>query len=196
MIYHYCNVKAFHSIVATKQIWLTDITKMNDRSEYKSGFEIIIDVLKSKGLANETILKEIHTKKLNINLILVGCFSQDGDAGSQFIQYADNTQGFSIGFHEKEMKQINLFNRFIEAGYQPIISRLEFHAVNYDKSVFEDEVRNLIEEIEYRNPILKYQQMAFGLRRLAASYKDKFFKDEREIRALVEIEPRSYLKIV
>jgi len=36
--------------------------------------------------------------------------------------------------------------------------------------------------------------MAFGLRKLAASYKDKFFKDEREIRAVVEIEPTNFPK--
>jgi len=142
MIYHYCDAKAFHSIVATKQIWLTDITKMNDRSEYKSGFEIIIEILKKKGLKNETILNEIRTENLDINLVLVGCFSQDGDAGSQFFQYADKTQGFSIGFNKEEMKQINLFNRFIEAGCQPISSHLEFYAVDYDKYAFEDKVRN------------------------------------------------------
>ena len=43
--------------------------------------------------------------------------------------------------------------------------------------------------MEKNNPILKDTMMALALRQFAALYKDPYFKDEREIRAMVEIEP-------
>lgn len=190
MIYHYCNTVAFNSIISTKQIWLTDITKLNDRSEYKSGFDLILEVLKNKNLADKPVFQEIHPDKLNNNFqILVGCFSQEGDAGSQWRLYADDSRGISIGFDEVELDQFNMFNRFTENGFEPITSHVKLCAVQYDSSEFVEKVTNFIDRMEQHNPILKDQRMALALRRFAALYKDPYFKDEREIRAMVEIEP-------
>lgn len=190
MIYHYCNTVAFQSIIATKQIWLTDITKLNDKSEYKSGFDIILEILEDKGISEHPVLQEVSTDKLNSNFqILVGCFSKEGDAGSQWRFYADDSKGLSIGFDETELNQFNIFNRFIENRFQPIASHVNLNEVKYDKSEFFDSVKNLIDALERNDSVLKYQLMAFALRRLAALYKDPYFKDEREIRAIVEIEP-------
>ena len=189
MIYHYCNITAFNSIIATKQVWLTDITKLNDCSEYKSGFDLILEILKKKGLADKPVLQDIHTDKLNNNFqILVGCFSQEGDAGSQWRLYADDSRGLSIGFDEAEIDQFNMFNRFTENSFQPITSHVKLCEVHYDSLEFIDKITNLIDRMEQNNPILKDQLMAFALRRFAALYKDPYFKDEREIRAMVEIE--------
>lgn len=190
MIYHYCNTAAFNSIIATKQVWLTDITKLNDRSEYKSGFDLILEILKEKGLADKQVFQDIHTDKLNNNFqILVACFSQEGDVGSQWRLYADDSKGLSIGFDENEIDQFNMFNRFTENSYQPITSHVKLCKVHYDSSEFVEKAANFIDRMEQNNPLLKDQQMALALRRFAALYKDPYFKDEREIRAMVEIEP-------
>lgn len=189
MIYHYCNTAAFKSIIATKQVWLTDITKLNDCSEYRSGFDLILEILKNKGLADKPVFQDIHTDKLNNKFqILVGCFSKEGDAGSQWRLYADDSRGLSIGFDETEIKQFNMFNRFRENSFNPITSHVKFFEVHYDHLAFIEKVTNLIEMVEQMNPIFKYQKIAFALRRLAALYKDPYFEDEREIRAMVEIE--------
>lgn len=188
MIYHYCNTLAFESIIKTKQIWLTDITKLNDTSEYRSGFDLISEILKEKGLSDQPEFQEFAFDKINRTFnILIGCFSKDGDAGSQWGLYADDSKGLSIGFSETEIEQFNMFNRYTENGYQPITSHVKFLAVNYDKSDFCSTAMNLIDELENDNPILKNKIMALALRRLAAIYKDPYFKDEREIRAIVEI---------
>jgi hypothetical protein len=190
MIYHYCSQTAFESIIATKQVWLTDITKLNDCTEYKSGFDLILDVLKNKGLEERQVFQDIRGDKLNDSFqILVGCFSQEGDSGSQWRLYADETKGLSVGFDEKEIAQFNMFNRFIENKYQAISSHVKFYEVQYDQVKFLASVTALIERLEQNNPLLKDQLMAVALRRLAATYKDPFFKDEREMRAMVEIEP-------
>ncbi len=84
MIYHYCDTTAFNSIISTKKIWLTDITKLNDCTEYASGFDLILDVLKEKGLEEKQVFQDIHTRNLNNKFqILIGCFSR---AGSHFVK--------------------------------------------------------------------------------------------------------------
>lgn len=189
MIYHYCDKTAFNSIIANKQVWLTDIAKLNDRSEYKSGFDLILEVLKKMGLADRPVLQDIHTDKLNNNFrILVGCFSKEGDVGSQWGLYADNSRGLSIGFNEAEIDQFNMLNRFTENDFQPITSHVKLCDVHYDSLAFIEKITNLIERMEQSNAILKDQQMAIALRRFAALYKDPYFKDERETRAMVVIE--------
>lgn len=189
MIYHYCNTTAFNSIISTKNIWLTDITKLNDKTEYKAGFDIILEILKNKGFEKISTFQDIHTDKLSKDFqILVGCFSKEGDAGSQWRSYADESRGISIGFDEELIKMFNLFNRFTENEFQPIGSRVDFSEVNYDRSDFSKKVTRLINMTEKRNDIFKNKIIAFELRRLAATYKDPYFKDEREIRAIVEIE--------
>lgn len=189
MIYHYCAAPVFESIISTKQVWLTDITKLNDTTEYQSGFELIREVLETKGLEEQPLLRGIDTSNINTSFrILIGCFSREGDLGSQWSSYADNTRGLSIGFDEHALGQYNLFNRFIENDYQPISQHIKILEVNYDKNAFTNKVFTFIEDLESRNMLLKYQLMAFGLRRLASLYKDPYFQDEREIRVMVELE--------
>lgn len=189
MIYHYCAAPVFESIISTKQVWLTDITKLNDRTEYQSGFELIREVLKTKGLEDQPFLRGIDTGNLNTTFrILVGCFSREGDVGSQWASYADNTRGLSVGFDEHALDQYNLLNRFTENNCQPVGQHIKIMNVSYDKSEFIKTANAVIDDLEWRNPRLKYQMMAVGLRRLAALYKDPYFRDEREIRVMVELE--------
>ena len=45
VIYHYCSLAAFLSIVKNKSIWLSDISKSNDRQELswlKSQYELFL----------------------------------------------------------------------------------------------------------------------------------------------------------
>lgn len=189
MIYHYCDANAFQSIIKTKQVWLTDITKQNDTSEYYSGFDIIMDVLEEKGLLDLQDLQDITTYRSNDeHHVLIGCFSKEGDSGTQWRLYADDSQGLSIGFDEREIANFNIFNRFTENDFKPIFSSVIFHEVNYDKQVFSNTVSEFIDEMTRNDPRLRNKLLAVGLRRLAATYKDKFFIDEREVRAVVEID--------
>jgi hypothetical protein len=190
MIYHYCSATAFKGIISTKEVWLTDITKLNDITEYESGFDLIVHVLQEKGLAEKPEFLSIQTEKLNEKFqILIGCFSSEGDVGSQWRLYADDSKGLSIGFDENEIDQFNLFNRVTANCYQPIISHVKLCKVNYIKDEFVGKVRSFIYRMEQSESPIKDQLTALALRRFAALYKDQYFKDEREIRAVVEIEP-------
>lgn len=189
MIYHYCAATVFESIIATKQVWLTDITKLNDTTEYQDGFALIREVLDRKGLGEHPLLRGIHADQLNTTFrILVGCFSREGDVSSQWASYADNTRGLSVGFDEHELDQYNLMNRYLENDSQPIGQHIKIFNVSYDKTAFIKTVNDVIDDLELRSPLLKYHMMALALRRLAALYKDPYFRDERETRVMIELE--------
>jgi len=187
MIYHYCDANAFQSIIKTKQVWLTDITKLNDTSEYDSGFDIVMEVLEEKGILDPHALQDITAYSSNDdNHILIGCFSKEGDSGTQWRLYADDSRGLSIGFDENDIANFNLFNRYTDNDFKPIYSSVKLYEVNYDKQDFSNTVSKFIDEMTRNNPKLRNKLLAVGLRRLAAIYKDKFFIDEREVRAVVE----------
>lgn len=176
-------------VISTKEVWLTDITKLNDRTEYKSGLDLIFEVLQEKRVAEKPGFLNIQADKINEEFqILVGCFSLEGDAGSQWRLYADDSKGLSIGFDENEIDQFNLFNRFTVNGYQSISSHVKLCKVHYNKDEFVSKVRGFIDRMEQSKSPIKDQMTALALRRFAVLYKDQYFKDEREVRAVVEVE--------
>jgi hypothetical protein len=188
MIYHYCNAFVFESIRNTKEIWLSDITKMNDKGEYKSGYEIIREVLKEFNLDDHDIVNEMSDDNLNETFqILIGCFSNNGDTKSQWSEYAENGTGVSIGFNEEKIKQNNVFNRYIENGFEPINSSVDFIKVNYDEELLRDHARAIIQSYVNSQSIIKWEMLSRTLMYLSISYKDIFFSEENETRAVVSL---------
>lgn len=189
MIYHYCNRIVFESILETKEIWLSDITKMNDESEYKSGYEIIREVLSEFGLKDHDIASEMSDENLNQTFqILIGCFSRNGDLKSQWHEYADQGTGVSIGFDAEKIKEYNLFNRFIENNFEPISSTVNFFNVNYDEKLLRRYAQAIIKKnINSQSPI-KWTLLSRTLMFLSTSYKDSFFSEENETRAVIALE--------
>ena len=85
MIFHYCDKNAFESIIEKKIIWLSDITKMNDESEYKSGFDIIRNIINKHSEIDDPVVTEMSEKNLNLTFqVLIACFSHKGDMLSQW----------------------------------------------------------------------------------------------------------------
>ncbi|MEH6412544.1 DUF2971 domain-containing protein [Pseudomonas sp. NPDC089395] len=191
MIYHYCTANVFSSIISTQEVWLTDITKLNDETEYVTGFDLISEVLSARGIKKK-LLRDSASEQISCTScqILVGCFSQEGDLGSQWRLYADDGRGLCIGFDEACISRNNLFNRSTAAGFQPIKSHVALRSVEYDQAAFIRKVEDLVDTLEHNNPKIKDIMLDIGLRRYAAIYKDQFFRDEREVRAMIEIDAR------
>jgi len=105
LIYHYCNEFVLNSILENKKIWLSDINFMKDSTELKWARDLFIKVLTD----NKSIFEQefrfyiIHSVfELDNNALpLIGCFSLDGDLLSQWKDYGENGEGFSIGFSSK-----------------------------------------------------------------------------------------------
>lgn len=185
MIYHYCNQDVFEKITETKIIWLSDITKMNDESEYKNGFQIIRDILRDYSDIDQRIVTELGPGKINNGIkILIACFSNNGDLLSQWREYADDSKGFSIGFDLEMIKQHNMFNRYFEK-MEPISNKIEFMDVSYDLDAFIAEVHQLIKSCKDSKALLKYKLLARMFMHMSVRYKDSFFSEEREVRGYI-----------
>lgn len=158
---------------------------MNDAGEYKNGFQIIQDVLSEYSDVDDSVATLMSPENLNSTFrVLIACFSIDGDVRSQWIAYADDGQGFSIGFDSDLIERNNMFNRYLEK-MQPISSMIKFIGVNYDRKIFEQEVRRMIESCKDSKSPIKFKLLARLLMQLAIRYKDKFFEEEREIRGFI-----------
>lgn len=191
MIYHYCNADVFESIIKNREIWLSDVTKLNDESEYKLGYKIIREVLNEFGLAEHDIVNEMSDANLNEGFqILICSFSYNGDLKSQWDKYAAQATGMSIGFDYKALEQIALFNKYLETGCQPVTNGVKFLKVNYDESLLRNRARAYIKEyIDSESPI-KWQLLARNLMFLSIRYKGDFFKEENEARLVLVIEKK------
>ncbi len=192
MIYHYCKQDVFIKILSTQHIWLSDITKMNDPNEYKTGFEIIKELAKEHFATNSEILLYFDAQNINYNFkILAVCFSSKGDMLSQWRAYACDGQGFSIGFDEHKLVQHNLFNRYIEK-FNPVLSKIHLHKVQYKKDIFKKEIIKLIDLFNSKNEIYDYKILAHLMMDVASTYKDEFYECEDEVRGIITIANVNY----
>ncbi len=125
ILYHYCNNKAFESIVRKKQLWMCDISNSNDYSEIRillpGLFYVAEDLYNSspfpfryKRLDNlgaiKLLLNEMEdyiTKAYNNGFLtsFVSCFCENGDILSQWWGYSNDGKGCSIGFSLEELKK-------------------------------------------------------------------------------------------
>lgn len=102
ILYHYCSGETFAAICSGKCLRLGDFFAMNDFMEMHWGYHIwelaaghLLDKV-GKDFLDE-IDNIIHASGFHI--LMVGtCFSLDGDVLSQWRGYANNGNGYSIGF--------------------------------------------------------------------------------------------------
>ncbi len=102
ILYHYCSGETFAAICNSKCLRLGDFFAMNDFMEMHWGYDIweraaghLLDKV-GKDFLDE-IDKIIHASGFHI--LMVGtCFSLDGDVLSQWRGYANDGNGYCIGF--------------------------------------------------------------------------------------------------
>lgn len=121
IVYHYCSLEAFKSIIENKCLWLCDVEKSNDSAERQYFHHILMHTV------NECLTKRSYARELkkvskyalqclhafqfameNITefdssslplRIFSASFSFHGDQLSQWRGYADDGLGISIGFN-------------------------------------------------------------------------------------------------
>jgi len=97
IMYHYCDLNAFLSIISNKRLWLSSARNMNDYMEiswFMDKFETKLISEIEQSLANEFI-KFI---RINNPTPYICSFSKNGDLLSQWRAYASDGSGISIGF--------------------------------------------------------------------------------------------------
>lgn len=106
LLYHYCSMATFVSIVEKKELWLSSTKHMNDLAEGRWVLRVVERCL------NDSEYFKKNPKKKETFLAAVGasfpekficCFSEDGDLLSQWRGYADNGRGVAIGFDHSKL---------------------------------------------------------------------------------------------
>jgi hypothetical protein len=108
LIYHYCRKEAFESIIRSNGIWLSASDFMNDGMERKWGYSIFVEVLmRLEPETNREFISRISgpiAAGIKHSMLMIVCFSLDGDKLSQWRDYADEGRGFAIGFTASQLK--------------------------------------------------------------------------------------------
>lgn len=128
IVYHYCSVETFLSIIQNKCLWLCNIEKSNDSAERKYYEKALIETV------NELLTSRLSKQKkekldgvldylengLREPLRIHSCsFSSDGDMLSQWRGYADDSTGVAIGFWEPFLIKYGREDSYKKISYNP-----------------------------------------------------------------------------
>ncbi|MBB3109101.1 hypothetical protein FHS18_001153 [Paenibacillus phyllosphaerae] len=126
VLYHYCSVDTFLSIIRHKTIRMSDICKSNDSMETKWLFtfaedEVLRQYSEDPFMQSNNVIYGLNEKetlkylldiekgrilKRNDDLFYVACFTEERDKLSQWRGYADDGNGLAIGFDANVLKRI------------------------------------------------------------------------------------------
>ena len=119
IVYHYCSAETLRAILESKRIRFTDISMLNDSYETKWGYsafeEAATRLIKRTGVRESVpempiaffdSVAEVLSRIQTIAHPFVSCFSSDGDSLEQWRAYADDGQGFAIGFRASMLQQL------------------------------------------------------------------------------------------
>ena len=188
ILYHYTDINALISIVQNKKIWLSSAENLNDKKEITWAWDKF-DGLYKKILSDQFIENEVDLyirKFIEIRdfKFYICSLSLVSDKLSQWLAYANNGRGISIGFDAP------LVNQLIGNDVS-----IRLRDVLYEDAD-QDEILNLyLECMAVRNHVTDYDLKDYSqaLASVAACCKNLSFKDEHEWRIIYSADIQRYL---
>lgn len=183
VLYHYCSMQSFYSIICNKNIRLSDSRCTNDYLENTWIVKTINDVLTSRFKEDypqnvKQLLPYIEHIKFGFKPY-IACFSEARDLLSQWRAYADDGNGVAIGFKFSIPQGVPFFY----SGADVIGKSLSIEKVIYNdedqKKLINETVTQCVEDSEKN--IFCYGNR-LGL--LSFVYKNPAFYEEREWRII------------
>lgn len=144
VIYHYCDVHQFMSIVTNGVIWLTDLFQTNDAREGYEFVEAVWAVLEEEG-TERTVFEQWRDNFLNIHDFTQGygfCMSEVGDLLSQWRGYAQNGEGYSIGFDKEKLDARSKEKNAKSKGTVLILKKVEYE-LDKQKDIVRDIAKHI-----------------------------------------------------
>ncbi len=142
ILYHYCGLDAFLSIIKNSTLWLSDIRKSNDYLECVYCRDKINEKIRGF-LEDDKEALEAWNFGYNINSDLsmdmisyVACFSENKDQLSQWRGYADNGAGIAVGFSRESFADLK----------EAAPSHISFRKVIYDEKEQEKFIERIARE--------------------------------------------------
>lgn len=190
VLYHYCSTATLLSILGHGKLRFSDINMMNDPQEWRYCYDLferaanvllkmVPDRASLEGLDTDFfdhVDSYLSPKQLHSHPV-ISCFSKQPDVLSQWRGYADNAQGWAVGFSGRAIDAMPV--SLLEVVYEP------------DRQI--DEVRNFLAAMymiwrkkggEFRDAV---GQDAALLASFIHAYKHPSFQEEQEVRALHEL---------
>jgi Protein of unknown function (DUF2971) len=139
VLYHYTDDAGLAGIIKSGRLWFSDIFALNDPSELRHGLSIAINLLKTRATARRpeiaTFASMFERFELDAGIEEAGhfficCFSADGDDLGQWRAYADNGQGFALGFDTESLE-----GAFTRSKGRPIKQHSTFHITDDDEEL-------------------------------------------------------------
>lgn len=184
IVYHYCSLETFMSIVTNKIIWLSHSRNTNDKTECLYALRHITNVLENycnNNMYDKLTDEIIDCTKSIVDFPYIFCCSKEKDLLSQWNKYGDDGKGIAIGF------DINCIPHIDILGKGDFTNNLIIDEVNYNMKGFDKIIINSIKTIpllrekglnngKIKNMIIEFYKM------LSTFIKDKGFKEEKEVR--------------
>ena len=189
--YYYCSFETFCSLLKSKNLWLTDLTKSNDSEEvsrlYYNIWEDLKERLLQSDLEKETVnfvvnqFDKLIAPQMYCDIPFGCCMSYENDLVQQWEEYGDNGKGVSIAF------DLDWFG--IKKQYPSTASLISvaigYEFVIYDSHELRTNMYNAIyESIEVFGREAYIQRILPTFKHYAGFIKNPAFKDEKEIRIL------------
>jgi len=196
ILYHYCSMDAFYSIIKNQSIWLSSATQSNDYMEGEMAKKQIIakldqalkklsDENRNKNNApkihdtpnNTSIKKSIDSSIISLKKLdaLIFSLSEKRDLLSQWRGYADNGSGVCIGFSKKSLSEV-------KSKYPTTLEIIEYNPHTQES----EELENIFSEILEANGATK-TNMDKRIKKLFTktySIKNIAFEEESEWRLI------------
>lgn len=199
IVYHYCSLESFLSIIKNNTIRLTNISKSNDRTEIQYCFDVFEKTLRDSCMDfSRKYVDNIEIKKhfsnidydslvtkavINESLVYyVACFSTESDLLSQWRGYANDGKGVAIGYYSKnfmnarDLKNVK-YNK-ITYDMQTVKRELHDYIVQKLKRIL-DKADSNVSPFSYDAAI---NEIISGMVYNAIFYKNPAFSEENEWR--------------
>lgn len=155
IVYHYRSTTTALSILTNKEFWMTNSRNMNDENESIGVYKLFFDLLKTHDEAKvlDKMFKlvespgyiQMYENPVGAYPEYIVCFTKDPDSVSQWISYADDGNGISIGFDEKGL--INIASSVYDLKYTNIEYADKEKICNYISGIYNDLINHL-DEVE------------------------------------------------
>lgn len=94
IVYHYCSVDTFLSIINSNKIWLSSSLTTNDFLENQLILLKLEKILNEENSKYKENFKRFYEHfRINVTSTFVSCFSENGDLLSQWRAYANDVYG-------------------------------------------------------------------------------------------------------
>lgn len=203
VLYHYCSISSFFSIIKSKSLWLCNAFNMNDRYDSTYLESIVSRWLREMANKESNREKKIFYNACNKVLLnytierpipYIACFSTEGDLLSQWVAYANQGTGVSIGFNTEMLLQYSVDNptgfliSFDNDINSTLLINLEYHITEIKKmleKLFNYCYSQYIANKEDIDILSKMAILFCGyIFRISALYKNKAFRAEHEWRCI------------